>query len=99
MFNSKPSTSKSGLEDAINNLLSEMAGYDAHSEAYAQMADQLVKLYELKEVDHKVDSGRRPSADTLAIVGGNIFGIAMIVLYEQRGVLTSKALPLLMKLK
>ncbi|ADD81039.1 gp041 [Rhodococcus phage ReqiPoco6] len=99
MFNSKPSDSKVGLENAINSLLEEMSHLNGDSEEYAKMTEQLDVLYKLKEVDHKVEAGKRVSADTLAIIAGNVLGIAMIVGHERVSILTSKALPLLMKLK
>lgn len=99
MFNNKPADNKAGVAEAITALLDEMSGHSAESEAYASMVDQLTKLYALKEIDQKIDAPRRVSADTLAIVGGNILGIVMIVGHERASVLTSKAMTLLLKLK
>jgi hypothetical protein len=81
----------SGLQKAIDHILKEMSSVSTDSEKYAQMADQLVKLYNLKEVDSK----RKISRDTLAIVAGNIFGIMWIARYEREHVITSKALQFL----
>lgn len=99
MFNKKPNTNRDGLTEAIDSLLREMSDLNGDDPEYAKMADQLTKLYALKEIDHKVESGKRISLDTLAVVGANIAGILMIVGYERENVLTSKALSLLMKLK
>jgi hypothetical protein len=99
MFTKKPSENKTGVTEAINSLLKEMESLNGDSEQYAQMNDQLTKLYALKEIDNKIDTPRRVSMDTLAIVGGNLLGIFTIVIYEQKSVLTSKALGLLTKLK
>lgn len=99
MFTDKPASNKAGVAEAINSLLEAMSAEQPESEAYAQMVDQLTKLYALKETDHKVESPRRVSADTLAIVGGNILGIVMIVGHERASVLTSKALTLLTKVR
>lgn len=98
MFNAKPDN-KVGVTEAINSLLEELSGHTSESQEYAQIVDQLTKLYALKEVDHKVGSNKRVSADTLAIVGGNIIGIVLIVGHERANMLTSKALTLLTKLK
>lgn len=95
----KQDTNEVGVSDAINALLDEMSGYQGDSEEYAKLADQLLKLYSLKEVDHKVGSTKRISADTLAIVGGNVLGILMIVGHERTSMVTSKALSLLTKLR
>lgn len=42
----------SGLEEAINGVLSEMAGYSSDSDEYKKMVDQLVKLYKLQEIEN-----------------------------------------------
>ena len=99
MFNTKPADNKAGVTDAINSLLEELSGHSSDTKEYAQIVDQLTKLYALKETDHKVDSNKRVSMDTLAIVGGNILGIVLIVGHERAAVLTSKALTLLTKVK
>lgn len=99
MFNKKPSTNKDGVTKAIDSLLEEMSTLSGDDPEYAKMADQLTKLYALKEVDHKVESNGRVSMDTLAIVGANLAGILMIVGHERANVVTSKALSLLTKLR
>lgn len=77
------------LKTAIDNVYSEMAGSDSHTEEYAKSVDQLIKLYSLKEAP------RRVSPDTLAVVLGNILGIILIVGHERTHIVTSKALQLL----
>jgi exopolyphosphatase/pppGpp-phosphohydrolase len=76
----------SGLEVAIDNALKELSGHEAHSEEYASIVDQLTSLYALKE------SPSRVSKDTLVAVAGNLAGILLIINYEQRHVVASKAL-------
>jgi len=83
------------LDEAIENVLAEMAGHDADSDEYAQMTDQLTKLYAIK-ASTKPD---RISKDTIAIVVGNLIGILMIVGYEQGHILTSKAGSFLVKIR
>jgi hypothetical protein len=85
----------SALDEAINELFLEMAALSGDSEEYAKMADQLSKLYSLKEMDSK----KRVSPDTLAIVIGNLLGIVMIVGHERMNVVTSKALNFILKLR
>lgn len=99
MFNQKPSSNTEGVSNAIDELLVEMHEQDKDSEIYATMVDQLEKLYSLKEIDCKVDAGKRVSMDTLTLVAGNVFGILMIVGHERTNVVTSKALTLLTKLR
>lgn len=92
MFNSK-SREETGLEKAIDGLLSEMKGFTADTKEYAAMADQLVKLYELKDIDKP----ERVKPDTLAIIAGNLLVAVVIVTYESKNILTSKALSFLQK--
>lgn len=77
-----------GLEKAIDEILKEMRTVNADSDEYAKMADQLVKLYNLKEIDSK----RKISLDTLVTVAAQIIGIVLITRYEREHVITSKAL-------
>lgn len=76
------------LERAILRLHDDMHQEKVDSDAYAQMADQLTKLYALK--DHTV--AKRVSPDVLATIGANIVGILLIVGHERANVLTSKAM-------
>ena len=91
----KRSTEKSGLEVAIDRLHDDMLAEDPHTEKWAAMADNLTKLYKLREHD----APRRVSPDTLALVAGNLLGIMMIVGHERAHVVTSKAESFVMKLK
>lgn len=84
----KRSDKKSGLDEVIDTLHSEMVGFDADSEEYSKAVDQLTKLYEIK----KSQLPDRLSKDTLAIVICNLLGIALIVAREEAHVVTSKAL-------
>lgn len=87
MFNIKPKTQKSGLEEEIDHILSKLANAEPFCEDYAKMADQLVKLYALK--DH--DRPSRVSSDTKALIAGNVLVTTIIVAYEQKAVVASKA--------
>lgn len=93
MFAPKSPREKTGLEIAIDNVLAEMQGFTADTKEYAQMADQLEKLYKLKEIDKP----ERVSPDTLALIAGNLSGILLIIGYERAHVIGSKALSLLLK--
>lgn len=95
MFPRKKPTEKSELEQAMSEVLFEMHGFGSESEEYAQQVDQLVKLHALQQCDKP----QRVSADTLAIVAGNLLGIGLILSYERANVVTSKALNFLFKLR
>lgn len=92
MFNAKKREDL-GLQKEIDALLEAMSSTDRGSVDYHKMVDQLVKLYSLKEDTSK----GRVSADTLAIVGGNLAGILTIVLAEKSSVITSVAKGFILK--
>ncbi len=95
MFLKKPTTEKSGLETIIDEHLAKMQDIIIDPDEYATMVLQLDTLYKLKEIDKP----ERISKDTLAIIAGNIAGILLIVSYEQKNVLTSKAINFIQKLR
>ena len=90
----KKHAEKSGLDLAIDQILAEMLGYECDSDEYNAMTDQLKKLYKLKALDKP----ERVSRDTLALIGGNILVALVIVAYEQKSIVTTKAPAFLMKL-
>lgn len=95
MFTRNSNREKTGLEKSIDRLHDDMAGENPETEKYATMADNLTKLYKLREYDTRP----RVSPDTLAIVTANLLGIAMIVGHERAHVVTSTAKNFVMKLK
>ena len=62
---------KSGLDEAIDEVLSEMKGFTSDQDEYAIMVNQLYKLHEVKGLN-KPD---RVSKDTIAIVIGNLLAV------------------------
>jgi hypothetical protein len=86
------------LETEIARLLDIVSRINPDDEKYADVADQIVKLYKLKEVDSNVDSKKRVSPDTLAVIIANLLGIGAIIGYEHAGVISSKAFGLVMRL-
>lgn len=64
------------------------------SEEFNPKIEKLTKLLEIVQADKARD---RVSKDTFAIIGGNLFGILMIIRHEFANPLTSKALSLLLR--
>ena len=95
MFTKKSKTELPGLEKAIDELLHEMHSVNGDSEEYAKMVKQLGALYTIRDQN----GPKRVSPDTIAIVAGNLAGIALIVGHERAGIVTSKALSFVMKLR
>lgn len=84
-----------GLEDAIQRAFEGLNHAYVGSDDYVMIVDQIVKLHALRDQAPP----RRVSPDTLAIVLGNLAGIALIVGHERMNVVTSKALGFVMKLR
>lgn len=93
MFNQNP-IEKTSLDEAIESVLSEMAGPSADSEEYAKMVDQLVKLHAMKTLEGRP----RISPDVKATILANLAGILVIVGHERTHIVTSKALSFIKKL-
>ena len=86
---------ESKLDEPIDRLLREMPNLKPDSPEYAKVVTQLEKLIKLQSEEQ---SGRI-SPDTLAVVAGNLLGILTIVIYEQKHVMVSKALGLILRSK
>jgi hypothetical protein len=85
----------SGLDRVIDEHINEMLAVNLDSKDYPVLLERLAKLYKLKETD----APKRVSADTVAIVAGNLIGILLILHYERLNVIGSKALSFVMKLR
>lgn len=91
----KTKTAKTPLEYTIDNLHLDMHNLTASSPEYAACADQLVKLYAIK--DPKSKTSVTPDVAVTAAV--NLAGIAMILHHERASVVASKALGFVQKLR
>jgi hypothetical protein len=83
----------SALENEIARLLKVLKAEEPNTEKYDKVADQLVKLYKLKEVDSK----KRVSPDALAAAATNIAGILLVINFERVHVITTKAFGMVLK--
>ena len=83
------------IDDVINVLLSEMQGFDAHSDEYVKMVTQLEKLHKMKASEKKPRIN--VSHDALVAVFGNLAGIGLILNFEKLNVITTKALGFVLK--
>lgn len=81
------------LDEVITKVLAQMSETNSGTPEFAAMADQLTKLYKLKEIE----SPSRVSPDTLAVVAGNLAGILMILNFERVHIVTSKAIGFVLK--
>ena len=88
MLTKKTPTEKTDLEKTIERLFAKLERTSPETKEYAAISDQLVKLYKLQADTVKP----RVSYDTLALIGGNLAGILLILTHERANVITSKAL-------
>jgi len=79
---------KTKLEKVVDSILDDMSKYEANSDEYSDMANNLEKL--LKAKSYEKQKGISP--DTMAIVIGNLIGIVLILKHEKVDIITSKAL-------
>lgn len=93
MFTRNRQNEPSLLDKAIADATLQLDYVPAYSEEYDKIVDRIERMYKLKEGNLP----QRVSPDTLAVVLGNLLGIVVIVGYEQRHVVTSKALNFVMK--
>lgn len=91
IFQKKESEYDKLITDLVDNM--ELMGQD--SEEYKAAMEHLERLAKLR----REDRGGRVSPDTLAVVAGNLLGILTIVAYEQKHVMVSKALGLILRSK
>lgn len=85
----------SPLDAPIKAVLDEMKTFGPDSPEYPKLVAHLESLTRLKAEERH----SRVSADTLAIVLGNLAGILVIVAYEQRHVMASKGMGFILKPK
>lgn len=90
----KKEETPSNTQPVIENLISELAGYDAHTEEYSTMVANLKVLTEAKAIE---PTPRKISPDTIVIVAANLVGVAAILLFERNNVITSKSMSNLIK--
>lgn len=94
MFGKKPKKNPQ-LDPVVDRILADMEMYGPDSPEYAQLLEHLERAYNLR----KTNDAKKVSPDTVVLVAGQL-GIALImVAYEQKHVITSKALGLIGSLK
>ena len=98
MFGAEKSEADLKLEEAIVDILDCMKAVDCGSDEWLEYCSRLERLKEMSVNDRRFAEDSL-SKDTLAMVVGNLLGVAMIVNAERVGIVTSKALGLLLKLK
>ena len=86
---------ESDLDRQINRALHDLSNHTIGSEKYLISLNMATELTKLK----KEQRSSAMSKDTLAVVGGNLLGIFMVIKHESVNVVTSRAMSLLLKPK
>jgi hypothetical protein len=94
MFPRPTDTNDQLLNEVIEKVLNELKGEEPETEKFASMNAQLTELYKIKNENRS----RRVSPDTWATVIANLCGIGIIVGYEQKHIITSKAVGFVRKI-
>ena len=83
-------------DDAITKALTSLQTYDTEDAEFSDALSYLERLTKLKEAEKPK---RKVSPDVMATVLGNLAGILVIVAYEQKHVMTSKAMGFILRVK
>lgn len=83
------------LDGTIDRIIRQMDTVMPDSEEYSKLLTNLERLMNLRSEEPR----NRISADTLAIVCGNLIGILIIVSHERAHVVASRGLQLLLRTK
>lgn len=98
MFSLKKTDPKpTAIDEAIERLVSQMDGYDTYSDEYTKMVANLKVLTEANEVAKTTAKPDIVSANTAAMIAGNLVGIVLILSFEKANVITSKSLSFVLK--
>jgi hypothetical protein len=95
MFGEFKKDESTNLDAIIARVLLEMEMYGPEAEEFPKLISYLERLETIKVGNRRA----RLSPDTMAVVAGNLFGIVIIIAYEQKHVMVSKALALILKTK
>lgn len=83
------------LDKEITRLLKDLADERTYTDDYSTILDYVERVIALKEKEKP----KQVSRDTMALVVGNLLGIFLIVAYEQKHVMRSKGIGLIVKPK
>lgn len=95
MFTKKDSAEVIALKAEIAELMIDMQGLSKSGKEYSHRVKQLEKLHAL--LDNNKPS--RVSPDTLLVVGSNVLIALLVVAYEQKNVVSTKAQNFMLKIR
>ena len=87
------------LDEPIDNLIRGIAGLSEGDELHTQAVASLKTLMELRNADKAEKRKPFVSPEVVVAASAHLLGIAMILGFEQRHVLTSKAMNFVPKIR
>jgi len=88
-----PRDKRTNLEKEIDSLITYLGGIKPEDPEYLIVSENIERLYKAKAHERQ----RNISPDTMALVAGNLLGIAMILSHEKLNIITTKALGFVIK--
>jgi hypothetical protein len=86
------------LDKTITELISEFAGED-DPEKEIELANTIKILMEARTADKAASKKPSVSPDTIASIAASLLGLGLIMTYEQKNVITTKAFGLVPKIR
>lgn len=83
------------LDEIVDRVLADMKQYGPDSPEFPELLKTLEKLYQLKSVD---ETHKQVSPDVIFTVLGNVACVLVIVAYEQKHVISSRAMTFIARL-
>lgn len=100
MFNKKTTENDyHDLDETITALIESLSSMEKGGEEYTTVVTNLKTLMELRTADYKAWDEPWVSHEILITAGTHILGIVMLLGFEQRHVLTSKAMSFIPKIR
>lgn len=88
---------KSVLESEKEAILTRLQEIDPLDDAYPKMIYRLGDITELEEKNKKLK--KTVSPDTMALIGANLVGIIVVLAWEEKHVIATKAFGMISKLR
>lgn len=92
----KKTTEPTALDKALDEAYTHLASFNPESDEHAAITKQIVELEKIRDARNK---GSKISPDTIALIAANLVGIVLILNFEKAGVITSKAMGMVGKLR
>lgn len=99
MFARKSNDETHPLDESIESLTQALAGMDEGDEKHTAAVQSLKTLMELRNADKEAKRKLPVSPEVLTAAGANVLGILLILGFEQKHVLTSKAMSFVPKIR